>query len=239
MAFSEEIKIKAMVACGRRCCVCHKFCGNNMEVHHIKAHADGGADVFENAIPLCFDCHAIVRQYDTKHPKGIKFTEKELIMHRDSWYKKMEQEDIDSVNDELNQNAESAQKHHQKDYQNNMLRKVSEGKEIMSLMQSVCGISYDEEARTLEEVKIVGDFIQYVKELIDIDDLLEEPGDRIMAAFNLTEGIEELEKIGFWVFVGIENRKLTGGKGKADNFPVLLMRIVKKDNSEIIKTKPM
>ena len=41
MAFSEDIKIKTMVACVRRCCVCHKFCGNNMEVHHIKARADG------------------------------------------------------------------------------------------------------------------------------------------------------------------------------------------------------
>lgn len=180
MAFSEEIKIKAMVACGRRCCVCHKFCGNNMEVHHIKARADGGVDVFENAIPLCFDCYAIVRQYDSKHPKGIKFTEKELIMHRDSWYKKIEQGTIDRDNDELNQNKDSVQMHHQKDYQKIMLRKASDGKEIMALMQGVCAISYDEEARTLEEVKIVSDFIQYIKELIDIDDLLEEPSDRIM-----------------------------------------------------------
>lgn len=109
----------------------------------------------------------------------------------------------------------------------------------MSLIQGICGISYDEEAQTLEEVKIVGDFIQYIKELIDIDDLLEEPSDRIMTAFNLTEGIKELERIGFWVFVGIENRKLTGGKGEADDFPVLLMRIVKKENDEIIKTKSM
>lgn len=144
MAFSEDIKVKAMVSCGRRCCVYHKFCGNNMEVHHIKAHADGGADIFENAIPLCFDCYAIVRQYDTKHPKGIKFTEKELIMHRNSWYKKMKQGDIDSVNNDLSPNAEFVQKYHRKDYQNNMLRKVSEGKEIMSLMQGVSGISYDE-----------------------------------------------------------------------------------------------
>lgn len=60
-----------------------------------------------------------------------------------------------------------------------------------------------------------------------------------MTAFNLTKSIEELEKIGFWVFVGMENCKLKDFKGKVDNFPVLLMRIVKKDNPEIIKTKPM
>lgn len=90
MPFSQEVKIRAMVACGRCCVICHKFCGNNMEVHHIKAQADGGSDEFENAIPLCFDCHAEVRQYDPKHPKGIKFTEQELIQHRDNWYKKIE-----------------------------------------------------------------------------------------------------------------------------------------------------
>lgn len=90
MPFSQEVKIKAMVACGRCCAICHKFCGNNMEVHHIKAQAEGGSDEYENAIPLCFDCHAEVRQYDPKHPKGIRFTEQELRQHRDNWYKKVE-----------------------------------------------------------------------------------------------------------------------------------------------------
>lgn len=89
MPFSQEVKIRAMVACGRHCAICHKYCGNNMEVHHIKAQADGGSNEFENAIPLCFDCHAEVRQYDLKHPKGIRFTEQELLQHRDRWYKKV------------------------------------------------------------------------------------------------------------------------------------------------------
>ena len=90
MAFSGEVKIQAMVVCGRCCCICHKFCGNNMEVHHIRPHADGGQDTFENAIPLCFDCHAEVGQYDSRHPKGVRFTEKELIQHRNNWYQKGE-----------------------------------------------------------------------------------------------------------------------------------------------------
>ena len=91
MSFLQEVKIKAMVACGRRCAICHKFCGNNMEVHHIKQEADGGSNDFENAIPLCFDCHAEVGQYNPRHPKGIKFTEAELRLHRDNWYNKFEE----------------------------------------------------------------------------------------------------------------------------------------------------
>lgn len=60
-----------------------------MEVHHIRQEADGGSDLFENAIPLCFDCHAGAKEYNSHHPKGIKYTESELIRHRDNWYSKV------------------------------------------------------------------------------------------------------------------------------------------------------
>lgn len=233
MAFSEEIKIKAMIACGRCCCVCHKFCGNNMEVHHIKARAEGGQDIYENAIPLCFDCHAEVRQYDSKHPKGIKFTEKELIMHRDEWYRKVKQ-GVDKKN-EKKERIEPLKILHQKDYQNIMLHKIDEGKQLISYIDGTCGINYDEETQTLEEVKLVGEFVQYVKEIMDFDDLIDEPYDRIMSGFNLTQSIKELDDAGFWVFAGKENQKLVGGIGDPTLFPVLIMRIVRKESSEIIK----
>jgi len=84
-AFSQEVKERAMIACGRACSVCHKFCGVNMEVHHI----EGGEGVFENAIPLCFDCHAEVGHYNNKHPKGVKYSPAELRHHRDNWCKKV------------------------------------------------------------------------------------------------------------------------------------------------------
>lgn len=232
MAFSEEIKIKAMIACGRCCCVCHKFCGNNMEVHHIKARAEGGQDIYENAIPLCFDCHAEVRQYDPKHPKGIKFTEKELIMHRDEWYSKVKQ---GVKENEKKERIDPLKILHQKDYQNIMLHKIDEGKQLIAYIDGTCGLNYDEETQTLEEVKLVGEFVQYVKEIMDFDDLIDEPYDRIMSGFNLTQSIKELDGAGFWVFAGKENQKLVGGIGNPTLFPVLIMRIVRKDSSEIIK----
>lgn len=90
MSFPQDVKERVLVSSGRCCAICHNFKGNNIEIHHIKKHSDGGADSFENAIPLCFDCHAEVGQYDPKHPKGTKFSENELILHRDAWYKKVE-----------------------------------------------------------------------------------------------------------------------------------------------------
>jgi len=90
MSFSPKVKEKVLVASGRCCCICHKFCGLKIEVHHIIEVAEGGHNTFKNAIPLCFDCHADMRSYDKKHPKGNKYSETELKAHRDNWYKKIE-----------------------------------------------------------------------------------------------------------------------------------------------------
>lgn len=85
-SFSEPVKAQALKACGRCCCICHKFCGIKMECHHIKHASEGGSDDFDNCIPLCLDCHADMKSYDHKHPKGTKYTRKELKAHRDAWY---------------------------------------------------------------------------------------------------------------------------------------------------------
>ena len=86
MAFPQSVADKALAACGRCCCICHKFCGVKMELHHIHQHADGGEDTFENCIPLCFDCHAEMGKGDPHHPKGKRYTAEELRKHRDNWY---------------------------------------------------------------------------------------------------------------------------------------------------------
>ena len=82
------------------------------------------------------------------------------------------------------------------------------GRQLISYIDGICGFSYDEETQTLEDVKLVAEFVQYIKEIIDFDDLIADPYDRIMAGFNLTQSIKELDEAGFWVFVGRENQKL-------------------------------
>ena len=101
MGFPQSVSDAALAACGRRCCICHKFCGTKIELHHIIQVADGGEDTLENCIPLCFDCHADMGRADPRHNKGKKYSEKELIIHRDNWYKSVregkEASDICSV----------------------------------------------------------------------------------------------------------------------------------------------
>lgn len=86
MPFSTTVYNKAMVACGRCCCICHRFVGKHIELHHIKQEADGGPNTFDNAIPLCLDCHADMGKTDPHHPKGRNYTSEELRGHRDHWY---------------------------------------------------------------------------------------------------------------------------------------------------------
>lgn len=89
MSFPNNVREDAIVASGRHCCLCHKFCGTKIEVHHIRLESEGGTNTFDNAIPLCFDCHADMMSYDKQHPKGTKYSETELKKHRDNWYKKV------------------------------------------------------------------------------------------------------------------------------------------------------
>lgn len=85
MAFDKN-KVSALLAqCHRRCCICHRFCGVKMELHHVEHKADGGSDNIENAIPLCFECHAEVNHYNDAHPRGRKFTNEELLAHKQQW----------------------------------------------------------------------------------------------------------------------------------------------------------
>ena len=89
MGFPESVANEAIVLCERCCCICHKFCGTKIELHHIKQKAYGGGDTLDNCIPLCFDCHSDMGKADPKHPKGKRYSEEELIRHRDRWYKKV------------------------------------------------------------------------------------------------------------------------------------------------------
>jgi hypothetical protein len=87
MAFSKTIREDILVASARHCCVCHKYRGLKIEVHHIIPIEQGGDDTYDNAIALCFDCHSDAGHYHAKHPKGIKLSPTELKKHKDAWFK--------------------------------------------------------------------------------------------------------------------------------------------------------
>lgn len=100
MGFPNHIAEKALLDCGRCCCICHKFCGFKMELHHIIQKSEGGEDSYDNCIPLCFDCHAEIKFDNSKHPKGRKYSNSEIKSHRNRWYKKVNNQNVIIVNPE-------------------------------------------------------------------------------------------------------------------------------------------
>ncbi len=76
-----------LVKCHRRCCICHRFCGTKIEIDHIEQRSQSQDDTIDNAIPVCFECHAEIHSYNHEHPRGRKFRPDELRQHRDQWLK--------------------------------------------------------------------------------------------------------------------------------------------------------
>lgn len=52
---------------------------------HIVPREEDGPDDIENAIPVCFECHAEIHSYNDKHPRGRKFLPEELRRHKEEW----------------------------------------------------------------------------------------------------------------------------------------------------------
>lgn len=82
MAFPEAGVAQLLADCKRHCCVCWRWCGTKMHLHHIIPRADGGADEIDNAIPVCLDCHA---EIESRGNMGRQFTQAELREHKRRW----------------------------------------------------------------------------------------------------------------------------------------------------------
>ncbi|HLG14818.1 MAG TPA: HNH endonuclease signature motif containing protein [Blastocatellia bacterium] len=85
MPFPRNGVTALLIACHRRCCICHRFCGVKIETDHIVPSPEGGPDTIDNAIPVCFECHAEIHSYNDQHPRGRKFLPEELQGHKQQW----------------------------------------------------------------------------------------------------------------------------------------------------------
>lgn len=94
MGFSKKVKEDALVASARHCCICRKFTGRDIQIHHITPLAQGGQDTYDNAIALCLKCHSEAGHYNPKHPLGTQYSQPELKKHRDTWYKLVKENNI-------------------------------------------------------------------------------------------------------------------------------------------------
>ncbi len=91
MPFPKSVRLEALIACQRQCCLCNERKHTRIQCHHIIQEADGGPDTYENCIPLCPDCHAEVQAFNPRHPfGGTPYDPAELRRRRDDWYSAIE-----------------------------------------------------------------------------------------------------------------------------------------------------
>jgi len=82
MAFPDTQVAQLLAACKRHCCVCWRWCGSRIHLHHIHPRAEGGPDDIDNAIPVCLDCHA---EIESRSNMGRHFSQVELHEHKRRW----------------------------------------------------------------------------------------------------------------------------------------------------------
>ena len=115
------------------------------------------------------------------------------------------------------------------------LSRLTMGKQVLDLVLGGYALSIDhDELDSQTEVDLVGGFFQTVRDWADMGDDLE-PADRVSAAYDLTNTLQELEVAGFFLFGGSEMQLLEGGvQSEPSDWPVSILQIIRKDNNDII-----
>ena len=102
--FNEDTKIRCFLWCDRHCCICKKNCGPDIELAHIDQTIKGRKiNDIDNAIPLCYDCHAKIGHYNSEHPRGNKYRPKELKARREQIYEEFTRHLVPLVNFQITQ----------------------------------------------------------------------------------------------------------------------------------------
>lgn len=120
MSFSESIKLGVKKKAMFRCCRCQNI---GIDVHHIIPEKDHGPDTFDNAAPLCQNCH------DQFGDNPVK--RKEITQMRNHWYETVEKMYPNQSNvplQEINEQLKQIQINNQSDLSElkSMLRDVSD-----------------------------------------------------------------------------------------------------------------
>lgn len=150
-------------------------------------------------------------------------------MHRDNWYKKVK---VSGSEKQIGEkcSVDPVKIVRQRGYENLKLERIMSGGKLLFLISDIYAIEYgNDEPRTREEAELIGEFVQYVSDLIDVEDLFE-PSERITLGFEMNDLINKLSNNGFGVFAAKEIRIIIGGNSAPANYPVLLIRIIRNRN---------
>ena len=85
--FPPAVRLKCLLWCARHCCLCGKNCGLDIELHHLDESLPlPDLNKIDNAIPVCYYCHADLERSKSGSPRGSKYVIAELKARREQIY---------------------------------------------------------------------------------------------------------------------------------------------------------
>lgn len=114
---------------------------------------------------------------------------------------------------------------------------ISSGRELMNMAtQTYANYSNYSDNLNSEEAKMVGGFIQYVKDWGDFYGDLD-----VVQQMELVSSVDQelsnLQSIGFFVFAAVEKQYLENTEGARSDFPVLHLSVMRYDEEDIVLPK--
>lgn len=179
---------------------CHIHASNLNGPRYDSNLESGEVDSYENLILLCSVHHKLVDdQWDTYNAESLK----KLKREHEGWIRsKLKEERSDPPIKILSLTNEILSK----------LRRVSTGKEVLSIVTFAGSYSFDYEQQTSSKsMELIAEFFQIAEDYGEISDILT-TADRVQAAINIQDSLDSLQANGLLVFGGRERQVLTGGK---------------------------
>lgn len=244
MAISEKTRKVLWGRSGNRCVICKRelvlsatpsddesVVGD--ECHIISSQTNGPRydstfqkdqiDSYNNLILLCRVHHKMV---DDQHETYTADVLRQMKVNREKW-----------VSEKLSDVTKTKPLRIKRVKENipSYLTRLATGKEVIELIEKSYMFSFNhDELQSQKEVELVGGFLQMVQDWGDIGPDLG-PSERVRIGFELTETLKELEDAGFFVFGGREVQVLEGGHEDPSNWPMTILRVLRKTNESIIK----
>ena len=121
------------------------------------------------------------------------------------------------------------------DSSKHFLVRLFSGRELFDIFVGAHAFSCDnDDLRTQEEVEIVGNFLQNIRDYADIwEDV--ELTQRTQLSFEYTGEIEQLNRAGFWVFGSRLRSKVRVAGQVIDDWQIGAVRVVRTDNPTIMR----
>ena len=186
-------------------------------------YSDDKIDDYENLILLCRIHHKQIDDQCTTYTTEIL---KKIKENHEEWVsKQLDKEPIIYPEIRIKRIPENIPKY---------LQHITSGKEIFKIVDGAETFQFDnDELLSEEEVKIVGEFLDIVKDWGDLGPELA-PSYRVDISYRLTSLIIKLDEIGFYVF-GAREKQILIANGQKTDWSMGIVLVARKSDSQILK----